>query len=54
MRTIDPKYKDMLSCLQPEAFDDAIKATKKMSRYDAETRTFGSGSTALQFGAYLK
>ncbi|KAK4884810.1 hypothetical protein RN001_001081 [Aquatica leii] len=54
MRTIDPKYKDMLSCLKPEAFDDVIEATKKMSRYDPETRTFRSGSTALQFGAYLK
>ncbi|XP_068898893.1 uncharacterized protein [Tenebrio molitor] len=54
MRIIDPKYKDMLSCLKPEAFDDVIEATKKMSRYNAETRTFKSGSTALQFGAYLK
>jgi hypothetical protein len=29
MRIIDPKYKDMLSCLKPEAFDDVIEATKK-------------------------
>lgn len=44
----------MLSCLQPEAFDDVIEATKDISHYNPETREFGASSTALQFGAYLK
>lgn len=55
MRILNPtKYTDMLSCLKPDAFDHVIEATKRISRYDPETRTFGAASTALQFGVYLK
>lgn len=44
----------MFSCLVLESFDDVIEATKMISKYDAESRTFKSDSTALQFGTYLK
>ncbi|CAH0549885.1 unnamed protein product [Brassicogethes aeneus] len=47
-------FKDMLSTLKPENFDNAIKATKKISRYDIENRTFGAASLALHFGTTLK
>ncbi|KAK4885603.1 hypothetical protein RN001_001874 [Aquatica leii] len=47
-------YSDMLSTLKPEHFDNAIQATKNMSRYDVENRTFGAASLALHFGTTLK
>lgn len=47
-------YSDMLSTLKPEHFDNAIEATKNMSRYDTEKRTFGAASLALHFGTTLK
>lgn len=53
MRKLGP-YNDMLSTLKPENFDDAIEATKKMSRYDVINRSFGAASLALHFGTTLK
>lgn len=53
MRKLGP-YTDMLSVLKPEHFDDAIEATKRMSRYDLENKSFGSASLALHFGTNLK
>lgn len=47
-------FNDMLSTLKPENFDDAIEATKKMSKYDASNRSFGAASLALHFGTTLK
>ncbi|KAJ8964009.1 hypothetical protein NQ314_005221 [Rhamnusium bicolor] len=47
-------YPDMLSTLKPDSFDKAIEATKNMSRYDAEKRTFGAESLALHFATTLK
>lgn len=44
----------MLSCLRPDAFDDVIAAIEVTSKYNEETRKFGSAATALQFGCYLK
>lgn len=54
MRKLNSKYTDMLSCLKPEAFDDVIEATKIISKFDVQTRTFKAATTALQFGTYLK
>lgn len=54
MRLQNPRYTNMLSCLRPDAFDDAIAAIKVTSKYNEETRKFGSAATALQFGCYLK
>lgn len=47
-------YPDMLSTLKPEHFDNAVEATKKMSRFDVQRRTFGAASLALHFGTTLK
>jgi len=55
MREINPtRYTDMLSCLRTTAFFDVIEATKRISKYNPDTRTYGAPSTALQFGTYLK
>lgn len=48
------EYTDMLSTLDSEKFDDAIEATKQMSRYDANSKSFGAASLALHFGTTLK
>lgn len=54
MRKTSSKYTNMLSCMKQQAFDDVIEAAKQISGFDAETRTYRSASTGLQFGAYLK
>lgn len=54
MKKINTKYNDMLACMKPEAFDDVIEATKNMSGFDPIKKTYTAGSTALQFGGYLK
>lgn len=53
MRNIG-NYTDILSTLTPESFDDAIEATKRISKYDCEKRGFGAPSFALHFGTTLK
>lgn len=53
MRNIG-KYTDILSTLTPESFDDAIEATKRISKYDSDKRNFGAPSFALHFGTTLK
>lgn len=47
-------YSDMLSTMKSEHFDNAIEATKRLSKYDDETRSFGAASFALHFGTTLK
>lgn len=53
MRSIG-KYTDILSTLIPESFDDTIEATKRISKYDCNKRSFGAPSFALHFGTTLK
>lgn len=47
-------YTDMLSVLKPENFDDVIEGTKRISKYDPDSRSFGAASLALHFGTTLK
>nr|CAI5860682.1 unnamed protein product [Callosobruchus analis] len=48
------EYSDMLSTLTPDSFDKAIEATKNISRYNTDKRSFGAASLALHFGTTLK
>lgn len=41
MRQIET-YTDILSTLKPENFDDAVEATKRMSKYGVDDRSFGA------------
>nr|CAI5858949.1 unnamed protein product [Callosobruchus analis] len=47
-------YTDMMSVLKPQHFENVIEATKRMSRYSIEDRSFGAASLALHFGTTLK
>lgn len=47
-------YSGILSTLKPQCFDDAIEATKQMSKFDAQSKTFGAATLALHFGTTLK
>nr|CAI5862069.1 unnamed protein product [Callosobruchus analis] len=45
-------YTDMMSVLKPQHFENVIEATKRMSRYSIEDRSFGAASLALHFGQH--
>lgn len=44
----------LFDALKPEMFDHFVSATKIISGYNDETRTFGAGSLALHMGTTLK
>lgn len=53
MKKLGP-YNSILSTLKPQCFDDAIEATKQMSKFEAQLKSFGAASLALHFGTTLK
>ena len=54
MRNLNERYTDISSCLKPDAFNNTIEACRTISKFDKHTKTYGSGSNALQLMNYLK